>query len=108
MNTMTHHGYAARIEYSDEDGCFIGHIAGIRDIVGFHADTVAKLRRAFSEAVDDYLQASEKSGRSPQRSYSGKMLLRVDAATHAAVAMAAEASGQSLNQWAAEALRRAV
>jgi predicted HicB family RNase H-like nuclease len=31
MNPMTYKGYAARIEYSDEDGLFIGCIAGIRD-----------------------------------------------------------------------------
>lgn len=30
MNKMTYKGYAARIEYSDEDGLFVGHIAGIR------------------------------------------------------------------------------
>ena len=108
MNTMTHRGYAARIEYSDEDGCFVGHIAGIRDIVGFHGDTVAKLRRAFAEAVDDYLERSEKMGRAPQKPYSGKLLLRVDPQVHAAAAMAAQAAGKSLNQWVAEALRRAV
>ena len=33
MNTMNYRGYAARIEYSDEADCLIGHIAGINDIV---------------------------------------------------------------------------
>ncbi|MCC2667525.1 MAG: hypothetical protein K0S63_1441, partial [Gammaproteobacteria bacterium] len=28
MNKMIYKGYAARIEYSDDDDCFIGHIAG--------------------------------------------------------------------------------
>jgi predicted HicB family RNase H-like nuclease len=28
---MTHKGYAARIEYDDADGLFIGRIAGNRD-----------------------------------------------------------------------------
>ena len=55
MNLMTYKDYSARIEYSDEDGCFIGHIAGIRDVVGFHGESVAELRAAFEEAVDDYL-----------------------------------------------------
>ena len=41
-NTMTYKGYAARIEYDDEDGIFTGRIAGIRDVVGFHAETVAE------------------------------------------------------------------
>jgi predicted HicB family RNase H-like nuclease len=104
MKTMTYEGYAARIEYSDEDGCFVGHIAGINDIVGFHGESVAKLRAAFKEAVDDYLETCEKLKRSPQKPYSGKLMLRVPPEVHAAVAIAAEVSGKSINQWAAEAL----
>jgi|GEM_PF-677242 len=67
MNPMTYKGYAARIEYSDEDGLFIGHIAGIRDIVGFHGESVAALRQAFKEAVDDYLDTCEKINKAPQK-----------------------------------------
>ncbi len=71
MNPMRYKGYAARIEYSDEDGLFIGHIAGIRDVVGFHGESVAALRQAFTEAVDDYLDACARIDKSPQKPYSG-------------------------------------
>jgi len=67
MNPMTYKGYAARIEYSDEDGLFIGHIAGIRDIVGFHGESVAALREVFKEAVDDYLDTCERINKAPQK-----------------------------------------
>lgn len=106
MNTMTYKGYAARIEYSDEDECFVGHIAGIRDVVGFHADNVNELRCAFRDAVDDYLETCEKVGKKPQKSYSGNLMLRIPPEVHAAVAAAAEVSGKSINQWAAEVLGR--
>jgi predicted HicB family RNase H-like nuclease len=108
MKTMTYKGYAARIEYSDEDGCFIGHVAGIQDVVGFHGESVAELRAAFEEAVDDYLETCEKLNRSPQKPYSGNLMLRVPPELHAAVATAAEVSGQSINQWAAETFSKAV
>jgi len=107
MNTMTFKGYAARIEYSDEDSCFVGRIAGIRDVVGFHAESVAELRSAFHEAVDDYLATCDKLGRPPQKPYSGKLMLRIPPEVHARAAMLAEANGKSLNQWAAEVLARA-
>ncbi len=107
MSTMTYKGYAAKIEYSDEDGCFVGHIAGIRDIIGFDAESVKELRAAFEEAVNDYLATCEKSGRAPQKPYSGKLMLRVPPEVHARAAMMAEAHGMSLNQWAAEVLSRA-
>jgi predicted HicB family RNase H-like nuclease len=89
MNMMSYKGYAARIEYSDEDGCFIGHVAGIRDVVGFHGESVTELRSSFEEAVDDYLATCEKLNRSPQRPYSGKVMLRIDPNIHARVAMLA-------------------
>jgi len=108
MRTMIYKGYAARIEYSDEDGCFVGHIAGIHDIVGFHGESVVELREAFKEAVDDYLETCEKLNRSPQKPYSGKIMLRVPPEVHAAVAMAAEVSGKSINQWATDMLADAV
>ncbi|MDY0268414.1 type II toxin-antitoxin system HicB family antitoxin [Trichloromonas sp.] len=107
MSTMTYKNYAARIEYSEEDGCFIGRIAGIRDVVGFHAECVQELREAFREAVDDYLATCEKVGQTPQRPYSGKLMLRVPPEVHARAAMMAEAHGMSLNQWAADVLSKA-
>jgi predicted HicB family RNase H-like nuclease len=108
MNMMTYQGYAAHIEYSDEDEAFVGHIAGIRDVVGFHGESVNELRAAFIEAVDDYLETCEKLGRAPQKPYSGKILLRVDPGIHARAAAFAEAQGKSLNAWAQEVLQRAV
>ena len=87
MNMMTYKGYVARIEYSDDDNAFVGHIAGIRDVVGFHGETVNELRAAFEEAVDDYLETCEKLGRAPQKPYSGKIMLRVDPGIHARAAL---------------------
>ena len=66
MNAMTHKGCVARVEYSDEDQCFVGHIAGIRDCVGFHSESVAGLRKAFKEAVEDYLETCAAVGKAPQ------------------------------------------
>ena len=102
MNTMTYRGYAARIKYSDDDGCFIGHISGIKDVVGFHSESVAELRAAFEEAVDDYLETCEKLNRSPQKPYSGNLMLRIPPEVHAAIAIAAEVSGKSIDQWASD------
>jgi predicted HicB family RNase H-like nuclease len=107
MSTMTYKEYAARIEYSDEDGCFIGHIAGIKDVIGFHAETVKELRAAFEEAVDDYLATCAKLGRAPQKPYSGKLMLRVPPEVHARAAMMAQAHGVSINQWASDVLANA-
>ena len=106
-NAMIYKGYSARIDYDDEDGIFTGCLAGIRDGVGFHADTVEGLRLAFHEAVEDYIETCAKLGKDPQRAYSGQMMFRVSPEVHQRAAKAAELAGKSLNQWAEEVLGKA-
>lgn len=108
MNTMNHKGFAARVEYSETDGCFIGHLAGIRDVVGFHGESVGELRAAFAEAVDDYLETCEKAGKRPDRPYSGQFRPRLSPELHARAAMAAETRGKSLNAWVSEVIEQSV
>ena len=107
MSVMTYKGYTARIEYDDDDEIFFGKLAGIRDGVGFHADTVADLKAAFHEAVDDYIETCAKVGKDPQKPYSGNLMLRVDPMVHSKAALAAELAGKSLNQWGEDVLRAA-
>ncbi len=105
---MKYKSYSARIEYSEEDRCLVGHIAGITDIVGFHADTVAELQEAFEEAVEDYLETCERLNKPPQKPYSGNLRLRIPPDVHVAIARAAEASGKDLDQWATDTFSRVV
>lgn len=58
--------------------------------------------------MDDYLETCEKLGQQPNKPFSGRMMLRLPPETHAAAAMAAEANGKSLNQWATEVIDKAV
>ena len=104
---MTYKGYIARVEYDDDDGIFFGRLAGIRDGVTFHADTVADLRAAFAEAVDDYIAACAQLGKTAQKPFSGQLMVRLDPQVHANAALAAEGAGTSLATWTEEALREA-
>ncbi|MBS0312834.1 MAG: type II toxin-antitoxin system HicB family antitoxin [Burkholderiales bacterium] len=106
-NALTYKGFSARIEFDAEDRIFVGRVAGIRDVVGFHAKTVAGLETAFHEAVNDYMAACAALGQSPSKPVSGNLMLRVPKDVHASAIQAAELAGVSLNQWAADALRAA-
>jgi predicted HicB family RNase H-like nuclease len=105
-NALKHKGYVGRVEFDPEDCLFVGRIAGIEDSVGFHSHTAEGLVAAFREAVEDYLETCNKLGKKPDRPYSGTVYVRVDPATHAKVAIAAEMAGKSLNQFSADILRR--
>ena len=104
MSVMNYKGYSARVEFDPDDRIFVGHVAGIRDTVGFHGSTVDELEQAFRESVDDYLRACEKLGQQPERPASGKLMLRVPPSVHASALRAAELAGKSLNQWATKVL----
>ena len=107
MNVLKHNGYLARVEFDDEDEIFVGRLAGITDIVGFHADTVSDLKAAFHEAVADYIATCAKAGKKPEKPYSGQIMVRVDPLVHARAALAAELAGKSLAGWTEEKLRDA-
>lgn len=106
-NVLSYRGYSARVAFDAGDGIFFGRVAGVRDVVGFHAETVADLVAAFREAVDDYIDACAKIGKTTDRPFSGKLMLRIDPQVHARAAHAAEIKGVSLNQWSEAALARA-
>ena len=85
MNTLTHNGYRARVEFDVDvdDRIFVGHIIGIRDIVAFHGESVNELEAAFREAMDDYLAACKKLEQAPDKPNSGRVTLRLPLDLHA-------------------------
>lgn len=108
MNTLTHKGYYATIEFSLEDDAFIGRVAGIADIITFHGQSVQEIKDAFVETVDFYLDSCAQRGVSPNKPYSGNLMLRVPPELHAKVAAMAQSSHQSINQFASNILRQSV
>lgn len=102
---MTYKGYAVRIEYSEEDGCFVGHLVGMRSIVGFDGKSVTELRKHFYQVVDHYVLACEKLGDTPEKPISGRVMLRLPPNLHASAT--AQVQGISLNQRATRVLEQA-
>lgn len=104
---LTYKGYYAQIEFDPEDRLFFGRITGITDLVTFHGETVDGLIAAFEEAVDGYLEMSEKLDQSPAKPFSGRLMLRLRPEIHARVAAFAAGQGKSVNTWASEVLEHA-
>jgi predicted HicB family RNase H-like nuclease len=106
-NTLSYLGYLARVEFDRRGGVFVGHVLGLADRISFHGETVPELTSDFHHAVDPYLADCKKTGRTPDKPASGKLMLRVRPDIHAAAAIAAKANGKSLNQWAEEIIGQA-
>jgi len=56
MNTLEHNGYQGSWEIDFENGILSGKIKDITDLVTYEADTPHGLKKAFEEAVDDYIK----------------------------------------------------
>ena len=107
-NTLEYKGFRSRIDYSAEDNLFVGRLIGIKDIVTFHSETVAGLRKEMMETVDFYIEICEKSGKEAKKQYSGKVMLRLPNQLHERIAEAAATAGKSINEWGKDVLESAV
>ena len=107
MNTMDYKGYTAHMSFDAEDKIIVGRVMDIDDIITFHGVSVDEFEAAFQSAIDAYIYACEQLGQGTEKPASGKLMLRVDPAIHAAAVKASSRSGMSLNKWAEKALRQA-
>lgn len=107
MNTMTINGYQAIISFDPDIQMFRGEFVGLNGGADFYGKDVDGLRHEGEISLRVFLEACAEDGVDPRRHFSGKFSLRVDPGLHEAATIAAAARGQSLNQWAADAIRQA-
>ena len=107
-NVLEHRGYTGTIEFSAADELFFGKINGIRDVVTFEADSVAKLRKAFKEAVEDYLETCKQIEKDPDKEFKGSFNVRVKPKIHRLAVIKSAAMKISLNQFVEKALEKEV
>ena len=108
MNVMGIDGVKAVIRFDPEIGLFRGEFVGLNGGADFYAADVEGLRREGAESLRVFLEACQEDEAEPFKAYSGKFVLRLPPEYHRAAAIAAQAEGLSLNQWAAMAIRAAV
>ena len=105
---MEYHGYIGKVEFDDEASIFHGEVINTRDVITFQGKSVAELKKAFRESVDDYLAFCARRGEEPDKPFSGQFVTRVSPDLHRRASVAANVAGKSLNAWVAEQLQTAV
>ena len=108
MNTLEYKGYIGVIEFDDEAGIFHGEVVNLRDVITFQGDSVAELRQAFIDSIEDYLDFCAQRGEQPDKPLSGKLLLRLGPSLHRKIFVQAHKHQKSVNGWVTETLERAV
>ncbi len=107
-STLKYKGFTAKIDFSADDGVFVGRVLGIDDIVIFHGTTVAELKKEFKESIEFHLEVCAKESKRTKKSFSGKVLLRLPSELHARISEVAASKGKSINEWGKEILETAV
>ena len=104
---MNYQDHQASVTFDGEADIFHGEVVNTRNVITFQGRSVNELRIAFKDSVDEYLKFCAELGEEPERSYSGKIALRIPSALHRTASSAAHAEGKSLNSWLTEAVNRA-
>ena len=104
---LNHKGYAGHVEFDDKAGLFHGEVLDLKDVVTFQGRTVEELERAFRESVEDYLAFCQERGETPDKPFSGRLMLRLPPELHREIYVRAQREGKSLNQWIADQLSTA-
>jgi predicted HicB family RNase H-like nuclease len=101
--------YTKLVEWSDEDGCFVGSAP---PLIGpcCHGNDEAKVYAELCQIVEEWIELLETDGSTLPKSlgkvsdFSGKFVLRVEPAIHRRLAAKALAAGESLNSYCVKAL----
>lgn len=104
--------YLKIVEWSEEDGCFIGSAP---PLVGpsCHGQDATEVFREIFQIVEEHLKIREEDGlpvpaATLQKDHSGKFILRTGAALHKALAVRAAQTGDGLNAYCLRKLEAAV
>lgn len=96
---LEYKSYYAEVHFSGEDEVFYGKIIGINDLVSFEGTTVSELKKAFREAVDDYLVTCEELGKDAEKTYKGSFNVRIPSELHRQAARYATIKKMTLNDF---------
>ena len=103
---MSYKGYYGSVHYNDEDRIFHGKLEFIRSLVSYEGSDVKSLRKAFEEAVDDYLELCAQEGIKSETPFKGSFNVRTRSDLHRKAALFAKGRGTNLNKVVTEALEK--
>ena len=103
-DVIQYKNYYGSVQFSAADEVFYGKIIGIKDLISFEGASVAELKSAFEEAVEDYLDICLEIGKEPEKTYKGTFNVRVPSSLHKEAALFAAAHNITLNEFVKKAL----
>lgn len=101
---MKYKDYEATVKFDEDAKVFYGEVVNTRDVITFQGNSVEKLKRAFEDSVEDYLEFCRERGEEPNQPFSGKLIVQISPELHRQLNRKAKHSGKSLNSLVEESL----
>ena len=108
MKTLSYKGFTGSIDISFPDNCLYGKVEFITDLVTFEGKNIPEIKKAFKEAVDDYLAVCKQLEQVPEKQFKGSFNIRIGAELHKQAAIYAKNHGMSLNEFVGEAVKKSL
>ena len=105
---MNYKDYLASVEFDEDADIFHGEVVNIRDVITFQGKSVAELRRAFQDSVEDYLEFCAERGEKVDEPFSGKFTVSLTPEQHRKIVIAAEKAGYRVENWVTTTLEKAI
>jgi predicted HicB family RNase H-like nuclease len=104
--------YLKIVEWSDEDGCYVGSVPGFLGPC-CHGAREDAVYRQLCEILDEWIEVHEKDGiplpeATANKEYSGKFILRLGKDLHKLLAIKAVQANESINHFCQRIIRKAV
>lgn len=105
MKDLMHYkDYYGSVHLDDEDLIFHGKVEFIRALISYEATDAKGLRKAFEEAVDDYLDMCIKQKIKAEKPFKGSLNIRLGSELHRRIAIAAEQQHLTINKFITDTL----
>ena len=103
-DVLVYKDFLGSVHFSADDEVFFGKIEGVEDLISFEGKSVKEIKKAFEEAVDDYIELCAQNEKGIERSYKGSFNVRMSPDLHRQVKRTAVKLGISLNQFIQKAV----
>jgi predicted HicB family RNase H-like nuclease len=102
---MIYKGYEAVTRFDEDAEVFTGEVINTRDVITFQGKSVAELKKAFRDSIEDYLDFCAERGEEPDKPFSGTFTVRISPELHRQIATEARRKGVSINAYVESRLR---
>ncbi len=103
---MKYKDYYGSVHFDSEALIFYGKLEFIKALVSYEGTNAHGIKKAFEDAVDDYLELCKKKKITPEKPFKGSFNVRVGSELHQRIALAAQNENVSINNFICRILKQ--